>query len=82
MPGKSKYPEQFRGDAVALGRSSGRPLRQVARELGVDHETPRSWVRTAEQAQAAAPAGGVSAEERRHSFAPGRRRAGRTRSSG
>ena len=64
MSGKSKYPEQFRRDAVALARSSDRPLRQVARELGVNHETLRNWVRTAEQAQAAAPAGGVSAEER------------------
>ncbi|WP_433261520.1 transposase [Actinosynnema sp. CS-041913] len=52
MSGKSKYPEQFRRDAVALARSSDRPLRQVARELGVNHETLRNWVRTAEQAQA------------------------------
>lgn len=60
MSGKSKYPEQFRKDAVESARSSDRPLRQVARELGVNHETLRNWVRTAEQAQAgrvdAAPA--------------------------
>lgn len=30
VSGKSKYPEQFRRDAVALARSSDRPLRQVA----------------------------------------------------
>ncbi|XVS61815.1 transposase [Actinosynnema sp. CA-299493] len=52
MSGKSKYPERFRRDAVELARSSDRPLRQVARELGVNHETLRNWVRTAEQAQA------------------------------
>ncbi|MGW4116858.1 transposase [Actinosynnema sp. NPDC004786] len=52
MSGKSKYPEQFRRGAVALARSSDRPLRQVARELGVNHETLRTWVRTTEQAQA------------------------------
>ena len=51
MSGKSKYPEQFRKDAVALARSSDRPLRQVARELGINHETLRNWVRTSEQAQ-------------------------------
>jgi transposase len=51
VSGKSKYPEQFRRDAVELARSSDRPLRQVARELGVNHETLRNWVRTAEQAQ-------------------------------
>ncbi|WP_053715601.1 transposase [Saccharothrix sp. NRRL B-16348] len=64
MSGKSKYPEQFRKDAVELARSSDRPLRQVARELGVNHETLRNWVRTTEQAQAVPPAGGVSDEER------------------
>lgn len=64
VSGKSKYPEQFRRDAVALARSSDRPLRQMARELGVKHETLRNRVRTAEQAQAAPPAGGVSTEER------------------
>jgi transposase len=56
----SKFPEQFRKDAVELVRSSDRPLRQVARELGVNHETLRNWVRTAERAEAAAQQGGVS----------------------
>jgi transposase-like protein len=42
----SKYREQFRKDAVALVRASDRPLRQVARELGVNHETLRNWVKT------------------------------------
>ncbi|MFC0071948.1 transposase [Umezawaea endophytica] len=51
MSGKSKYPEQFRKDAIALAVSSDRPLRQVARELGVNHETLRNWVRTAGQSQ-------------------------------
>lgn len=51
MPRASKYPEQFRQDAVELVRSSERPLRQIARELGVNHETLRGWVRAAERAQ-------------------------------
>jgi transposase len=50
VAGKSKYPEQFRRDAVDLVRSSGRPLRQVARELGVNHETLRVWVAAAQAA--------------------------------
>jgi transposase len=41
----SKYSEEFRRDAVALVRSTGRPINQVARELGLSHETLRSWVR-------------------------------------
>jgi transposase len=43
VPRPSKYPEQFREDAVDLVRSSDRPLRQIARELGVNHETLRGW---------------------------------------
>jgi transposase len=44
----SQYPEQFRKDAVDLVRSSDRPLRQIARDLGVNHETLRGWVNAAE----------------------------------
>jgi transposase len=59
VPRSSKYPEQFRKDAVELVRTSDRPLRQVARDLGVNHETLRNWVKAAEN-QAARPAGGAA----------------------
>lgn len=42
----SSYPESFRRDAVELVLSSDRPVREVARELGVSYETLRSWVKT------------------------------------
>ncbi len=45
----SKYTEEFRRDAVELVRSSGRPINEVARELGMSHETLRNWVRKQEQ---------------------------------
>jgi transposase len=52
VPRPSKYPEEFRRDAVALVRSSpGRPLREIGRELGVNHETLRGWVNAAKRAQ-------------------------------
>jgi transposase len=51
VPRSSKYPEQFRKDAVELVRTSDHPLRHVARELGVNHETLRNWVKTAERSQ-------------------------------
>jgi transposase len=51
----SKYPEQFRRDAIELVGSSDRPLRQIARELGVNHETLRSWVNTAKKEAEAGP---------------------------
>ncbi|HEY2669371.1 MAG TPA: transposase [Rugosimonospora sp.] len=53
MPRPSKYPEQFRRDAVELVRSSGRSLREIGQELGVNHETPRSWVNATKTAEAA-----------------------------
>ncbi|MGH2704932.1 MAG: transposase [Actinomycetota bacterium] len=34
-----QYTPEFRRDAVALVRSSGRPMAQIARELGVDDAT-------------------------------------------
>jgi transposase len=62
VPRSSKYPEQFRADAVELVRTSDRPLRQVARDLGVNHETLRNWVKTAEK-QATQPSGESTATD-------------------
>lgn len=56
------YPEEFRREALELLRSSGRPLAQVARELGVSTESLRLW-----RKQAEIDAGGregVSSDER------------------
>jgi transposase len=69
VPRPSKYPEQFRRDAVDLVRSSGRSLREVGQELGVNHETLRNWVNAAKTAEAAGRVRGragdpVDADER------------------
>ncbi|MFJ9361697.1 transposase [Streptomyces mirabilis] len=40
--GTCKYSTEFRADAVALARSSGRLVSSVAAELGVNHESPGS----------------------------------------
>ncbi|MFI0791577.1 transposase [Micromonospora rubida] len=69
MPRPSKYPEQFRRDAVDLVRSSGRSLREVGQELGVNHETLRNWVNAAKTTDAVGRGRGrgeepVSADER------------------
>jgi transposase len=42
------YPPEFRREAVELLRSSGRPLAQIARELGVSTESLRLWRKQAE----------------------------------
>jgi transposase len=41
------YPPVFRLEAVQLARTSGQPLAQVARNLGIHYETLRLWVRQA-----------------------------------
>lgn len=70
MPRPSKYSEEFRRDAVDLVRSSGRTIRDVGRELGVNHETLRNWVATARRAdvqdggRAGDATGGLSDGER------------------
>jgi len=41
----SKYPVEFHERAVRLARGTGRPIADVARNLGMHPETLRSWVR-------------------------------------
>ena len=62
MARPAKYPEEFRREAVELYRRAGRPLREVAEDLGVSTETLRIWTR-----QAAVDAGraeGLTTEKR------------------
>jgi len=50
MGAKSRppYPAAFRAEAVQLVRGGGRTLTQAARDLGVHHDTLRSWVKQAD----------------------------------
>ena len=48
MPAPRKYPDVLRERAVRLVFESGRPIAQVARDLGVHKEALRHWVRQAE----------------------------------
>jgi transposase len=41
------YPAAFRAEAVQLVQANGRSLTQAAKDLGVHHETLRSWVKQA-----------------------------------
>ena len=45
---RAPYPAAFRRDAVALVRSSGQPIRELATELGVSYESLRIWCKQAE----------------------------------
>jgi transposase len=50
MARPAKYPDQFRRDALKLVESSGRPIAEVARSLGVAEGTLWNWVRAARDA--------------------------------
>jgi transposase-like protein len=48
----SKYPPEFRVEAVELVKTSGRPRVQVARSLGISDNTLRNWVQADREARA------------------------------
>jgi len=59
---KPPYPPEFRREAVELARTSGKPIAQVARDLGVSSQALHTWIK-----QADVDAGkreGLSTEER------------------
>lgn len=64
MARQSKYPEVFRPQAVALVLDSGRTIRDVGRELGVNHETLRNWVAQLRQDRDGGRPGDLAAGER------------------
>ncbi|MFB9324290.1 transposase [Cryptosporangium minutisporangium] len=50
-----QYPEQFKVDAVALYRSRpGAAIARVAKDLGINHETLRNWIRQDDRARSGA----------------------------
>ena len=48
---RRKFSDEFKRDAVALVRETGRPIAQVAEELGIYDSTLGNWVRKAAQAE-------------------------------
>ncbi|CAA9583310.1 MAG: Mobile element protein [uncultured Thermomicrobiales bacterium] len=42
------YPPAFRAEAVALARTSGKGIPQLARDLGVSAQALRGWMKRAE----------------------------------
>ena len=43
-----RYPDAFREEAVALVRSGERSIPQIARDLGINEQTLRTWVKRAD----------------------------------
>jgi transposase len=44
-PPRKQYNEQFRRNAVALVETTGRPLSELAEQLGVTHWNLRDWLK-------------------------------------
>ena len=42
---RRRFTQEFKRDAVELVRTSGRPIAQIARELGIYDSTLGNWVR-------------------------------------
>jgi transposase len=63
VPGtKPQYPSEFKAEAIRLIHFSGRPISQIAKELGVSGNSLRNWVRQAEIDQGQRE--GLTTEER------------------
>ncbi len=45
---RAPYPAEFKEEAVRLARSSGKPVAQIARELGVSYESLWHWIEQSE----------------------------------
>jgi transposase len=42
---KRRFDEQFRRDALALVKSTGKPLGEIAQQLGITHWNLRDWMK-------------------------------------
>lgn len=62
MPKTPPYSPEFRAEAVRLLRSSGRPIPQLAKELGISEQSLRNWSRQVEVDDGRAP--GLTTDER------------------
>ena len=60
----SKYTEEFRSDAVALVLTTEIGIAQAARDLGVNPETLRNWVKQAKIDRGQGPVGALTTAER------------------
>ena len=58
------YPESFRADAVALVQRTGKPITEVAADLGVSGESLRKWVQQARIDAGEGPPGALTTDER------------------
>jgi len=59
-----RYPEAFRAEAVDLVRSGERSIPQIARDLGINEQTLRNWIKRAEIDAGRGTLGELTTDER------------------
>ncbi|WKK24190.1 transposase [Streptomyces olivoreticuli] len=64
MAPPNKYSPEFREEAVRLALSSSKTVTEVGRELGMNPETLRGWVKKHQEKQEPAPGSVLTAGER------------------
>jgi len=61
---RRQYSDEYKSEAVRLANDSGKPVRQVARELGVNANVLHRWMREEREAGAAGKTRGtIKAEQ-------------------
>jgi len=61
---RRRYSDEYKSEAVRLANDSGKPVRQVARDLGVNANVLHRWMREERDAAAAGKTrGAVKAEQ-------------------
>lgn len=61
---RRRFDAEFREGAVRIVRETGKPVAQVARDLGINDGTLGNWVNQDRQARGDADRGGLSEDER------------------
>ena len=61
---RRRFDREFREGAVRIVRETGKPIAQVARDLGVHDGTLGNWVNQDKRVRGEAAAGGLSEDER------------------
>jgi transposase len=61
---RRRFDREFRDGAVRIVRETGKPIAQVARDLGINEGTLGNWVNADRRARGEAAAGGLSEDER------------------
>ena len=59
-----RYPDAFRTEAVELVRAGERTIPQIARDLGINEQTLRTWVKRAEIDAGRGAPGELTTDER------------------